>query len=320
MITHPSIELLSHNFSRTDVFVVVYCVVDDWMKQRYGSSNAPRRHRGPGPHEFADSEVLTVLLVGELCHCPRERAWLRQVRSSYGWLFPALPEESRFSRRAQRARELLRVLRRAILFWADADLEPIRLLDSFPMPLCACYRIHQSTQPISGSGFAWNDSKKQFYFGLHPLLVVTATGFIDDLVLAPAHFHDTRTLAAYLDECQEQGRDISSQDWVADKGFCSRPLAAKAAELQGVFILARQKDYQKDQPPSFWQQLLDKVRKPIEGIISVLSGCFGVARMLVRTDIGLYRRTQAKAAAFSLARYFNAVLGTEPMNIARYAV
>jgi hypothetical protein len=34
----------------------------------------------------------------------------------------------------------------------------------------------------------------------------------------------------------------------------------------------------------------------------------------------LYRRTQAKATAFSLARYFNEVLGIAPMNIARYAV
>ena len=38
------------------------------------------------------------------------------------------------------------------------------------------------------------------------------------------------------------------------------------------------------------------------------------------TDLGLYRRTQAKATAFALARYFNRVLGLEPLNIARYAV
>jgi hypothetical protein len=31
--------------------------------------------------------------------------------------------------------------------------------------------------------------------------------------------------------------------------------------------------------------------------------------LLVRSDIGVYRRTQAKATAFSLARYFNDVLG-----------
>src|SRR3989442_662727 len=135
MITHPSLHVLSGTFSREDLFLVGYCVVDDWMHARFGSANAPRARRGPGEAEFSDAEVLTVLLVGELCHCPRERAWLRQVRASYPALFPHLPEDSRFARRAQGARELLRHLRQAILAWADADASPFRILDSFPLPL-----------------------------------------------------------------------------------------------------------------------------------------------------------------------------------------
>src|SRR5262249_11390767 len=155
-------------FSREDLFLVIFCVVDDWMRTRFGASNAPRRRRGPGRHEFSDAEVLTLLLVGELCHCHRERAWLRQVRASYLALFPALPEDSRFSRRAQQVRGLLGQLRQAILFWADADLEPIRLLDSFPLPLCACYRIRQSSWPISSATFGFNASKRQYFYGLRP--------------------------------------------------------------------------------------------------------------------------------------------------------
>ncbi len=65
MITHPSLSLLSTSFSRADLFLVVYCVVDDWTKSRFHSSNAPRR-RGPIADEISDAEVLTVLLVGEL--------------------------------------------------------------------------------------------------------------------------------------------------------------------------------------------------------------------------------------------------------------
>jgi hypothetical protein len=53
-----------------------------WMTlliKKYGSSNLPRETQAP---DFTDSEVLTVMLVGELCHAPREEAWLRQVRAS----------------------------------------------------------------------------------------------------------------------------------------------------------------------------------------------------------------------------------------------
>ena len=194
------------------------------------------------------------------------------------------------------------------------------LLDSFPMPLCACYRISQSSQPISGSGFAFNSSKQEYYFGLHPGLIVTESGYIEDLILAPACFSDVAWLEAYLDECLEANRDIAGQEWIMDKGFVSKLLKQRAKHLLNVALLARQRDYKK-KPADFWQKLLDRLRKPIEGIISVLTENFGVEHMLVRSDIGLYRRAQAKATAFSLARYFNAVPGIEKqMNIARYAV
>ena len=319
MVSHPAPSLLSDTFSRTDLFTAVFCLVDDWMKERFAQANAPRKRRGPRPDEFTDSEVLTIVLVGELCHCQRERAWLRQVRASYAHLFPRLPEDSRFARRAERARELLRDLRRSILFWADADREPLRILDSFPLPLCACYRIRQSGLPITGSTFGYNASKRSFFFGLHPGLLLTGSGYIDDLFLAPGNCNDAPLLAAYLDECAEQGRDLSGQEWYTDKGFVSRALKRAAMERLGVNLLARPRQ-KKGEEVTFWQQLQDRIRKPIEGVLSVLVGCLGIEQMLVKTDIGVYRRTQAKATAFSLARYFNHLLDIEPMNIARYAV
>ena len=319
MLAHPAVLSLSHTFSRTDLFLVVYCLVDEWMHQRFGTSNAPRQRRGPRPDEFADSEVLTILLVGELCQVTRERAWLRQVRASYAALFPHLPEDSRFARRAQALRELLRALRASILGWASEDVQPVRILDSFPLPLCACYRIRQSSLPISGSSFAYNSSKCEYYFGLHPGLLLTEHLYIDDLFLAPGYLADVDLLTAYLDECIELGRDVSAQEWIGDKGFVSQALKQAAQDLLGLTLLIRQRDYKGRFVP-FFQQVLDKLRKPIEGVISVLTENLGLEHILVRTDIGLYRRTQAKATAFSLARYFNDVLGIAPMNISRYAV
>jgi hypothetical protein len=319
MFAHPAVLSLSHNFSRTDLFLIVYCLVDEWMHACFGGSNAPRKRRGPRTEEFADSEVLALLLVAELCQVKRERAWLRQVRASYGRLFPKLPEDSRFARRAEGVRELLRHFRAAVLGWVGEDVHPVRILDSFPMPLCACYRIRQSSMPISGSSFAYNSSKCQYYFGLHPGLLLTERGYIDDLFLAPGYLADPDLLQSYLDECIEQERDLSGQEWIADKGFVGKALQEAAKTLLGLTLLVRQRDYQGRFIP-FFQHLLDKLRKPIEGVLSVLTENFGLEHLLVKTDIGVYRRTQAKATAFSLARYFNEVLGIAPMDIARYAV
>jgi hypothetical protein len=319
MLTHPSLDLLSGKFSRADLFLVVFCLVDDWMQSRFGSSNAPRRRRGPNPNEFSDAEVLTVLLVGELCHCSREQAWLRQVRASYHALFPRLPEDSRFSRRAERARELLRHFREMVLFWADADLEPLRILDSFPAPLCACYRMRQSSLPLTQATFGRNPRKRIFYYGLRPGLLITCSGFVLDLILAPGNCNDTPLLAHYLDECVEEGRPLAGQTWIMDKGFLNAPLARWAWERLGLRLVAREKE-QSGEPPRASQLALDQVRRIVETILAVFTECLGVEHMLVKTECGVYRRTQAKATACALARYFNRVLNCDPLNWARYAV
>jgi hypothetical protein len=66
--------------------------------------------------------------------------------------------------------------------------------------------------------------------------------------------------------------------------------------------------------------MIDKVRKPIEGVISILTESFGIEHILARTDLGIFRRVQAKATAFSLVKYFNLAIGKENANIASYAV
>lgn len=298
MIIHPSLDLLCPDFSRDDLFLVVYCMVDDWMKMRFGSSNMPRSHRGPGPDDFTDSDAMTVLLVGELCHCLRERAWLRQMRANHLSLFKNLPEDSRFSRSAQMVRTLLTAMRRAILCWADVDIQPIRILDGFPMPLCACYRIRQSTLPISGGGFGRNSSKKIWFYGLHPTVLMTASGFIDDIFLAPGWCRDVPTLAGYIDGCVETGRGVTGQTRVMDKGYVGKPIADWARKNLGLNLLARQRD-KPGEEPSYCQTMIDKVRKPIEGVISVMTECFGIEHVLARTDWGVFRRVQAKATAFT---------------------
>jgi hypothetical protein len=126
-------------------------------------------------------------------------------------------------------------------------------------------------------------------------------------------------LTAYLDECIKTGRDVRGQEWIGDKGFVSAALKKAASKLLGLTLLIRQRDY-KGRFVGFIQHLLDKLRKPIEGVISALTENFGLEHILVRSDLGLYRRTQAKATAFSLARYFNEVLGVKPTDVARYAV
>ena len=303
MFAHPSLTLLSESFSREDLFLVVFCLVDDWMHQRYQSSNLPRQ-AGPPP-TCTDSELLTITLVGELCGVARERAWLRQVRASHRALFPQLPEDSRYARRLQHLRHALRAFREQLLRWADADLDPHRILDSYPLSLCACYRIRGSNQPVEGSSFGYCASKREFYFGLRPQVLATFSQYLVDLILAPGNCPDVKALALYLDYCAEAELSLWGQTWLVDFGYRSKKVEDHARRWHGLTLLVGQ--------PAEW-------RRPIEGILSVLCQLFHLEDVLATTGIGLYRRFQAKITAFNLGRYFNHVLGREPLDLARYAV
>jgi hypothetical protein len=333
MITQTALQLLSHNFSREDLFCTLFVLVDDWMKQNYQSDNLPRKTLKP---EFTDAEVVTILLVGELCQSSRERAWVRQVHASYRHLFPLMPEASRFSRRAELVIPLVVAFRKQVLHWADADLAPTRILDSFPLPLCANYRTFQSTIPISGETWGYCASKKEYYFGLHPLALTTEDGFIDEVFLAPGNMADSDLLDHFLSQCEREKKPISGQVWVGDKGFVSKARQRWAKAILGVDLQIRTRDYgqkcseylRKRDPLApfhvgivpFYQRLLDYIRHPIEGFLSVLTRNYHLADMLVKTDRGIYRRVEAKIAAFNLARYFNLVLGKSLSDVARYAV
>jgi hypothetical protein len=148
---------------------------------------------------------------------------------------------------------------------------------------------------------------------------MTCSGFVLDLILAPANCNDTPLLAHYLDECVEVGRDVAGQTWIMDKGFLNAEIAQWAKERLGLTLLARRKE-PKGALKSAWQATLDRVRKPVETVLSVLTECFGLEHLLVKTECGVYRRTQAKATALTLGRYINRVLNLEPLNLARYAV
>ena len=173
--------------------------------------------------------------------------------------------------------------------------------------------------PIFSATFGHNERKRLFCYGLRTGILLTCSGFVVDLILAPGNCNDSHMLANYLDECVEADRSLVGQAWVMDKGFRNRAIVAWAKQRQGLDPLPRQQD-PADSPPSYWQLTLDRVRKPIEGVISFHTECLGIEHTRAKTDWGLYRRVQAKATAVALARYFNRTLGLEAMNFARYAV
>ena len=81
-----------------DILLHVFCLVDDEMK----ALDLPRlRRRGPRP-TLADSEVITIELVGEFWGLDKDRDLVRHFRRYHAAEFPALARVHRttFARQA----------------------------------------------------------------------------------------------------------------------------------------------------------------------------------------------------------------------------
>jgi hypothetical protein len=118
-----------------DTFIIaVFCLIDDMLNPLLGARRL--RQRGPAP-VLADSEVLTVEVVGEYLGLVQDRALYGYFRRHYRHFFPALRRVHRatFVRQAANLLQVKERLWQALL--ATVTHAPgLALVDSFPLPVC----------------------------------------------------------------------------------------------------------------------------------------------------------------------------------------
>jgi hypothetical protein len=122
-----------------DFIIAVFCVVDEAITR---TSNGRRlRQRGPAPL-LADSEVVTMEVVGEYLGLAQESALFAYFRRHYAHYFPAL----RSLHRTTFVRQAANLWRLKELVWQEAleqlPHDPaVAIADSFPLPVCQFARI-----------------------------------------------------------------------------------------------------------------------------------------------------------------------------------
>jgi hypothetical protein len=116
------------------LIVATYCRIAEALPTVLGEQ--PLRRRGPAP-KLADTEVLTLEVVGAFLGLDQDQAIFDYVRRHDGAWFPALRHIHRttFARQAANLWAVKERLWRA--FVARVPHDPaVRLVDSFPVPVC----------------------------------------------------------------------------------------------------------------------------------------------------------------------------------------
>ncbi len=120
-----------------DFIVTTYCLMDETISTILGGRRL--RQRGPQPI-LADTEMLTMEIVGEFLGYSQDQAMYQYFRRYYAHFFPALGHIHRttFVRQAANLWALKDRLWHHLVAQERAD--PVALVDSVPIPVCAFAR------------------------------------------------------------------------------------------------------------------------------------------------------------------------------------
>lgn len=152
----------------------------------------------PGaPPRMADSEVLTLLLIGQW-RGSSERALLRWAAIELPGYFPVLLSQSAFNRRVRRLGPVCVQLLLRLATLLGAVTSPYQVVDTTPVPLARQCRGERHRLFADEAAVGRGGSDHHFYYGCALLLGVAADGPITGFVLGPATTQDRWLLDSLL--------------------------------------------------------------------------------------------------------------------------
>ena len=166
--------------------VSVFTFTDDWFQQ-----TAPRlRQRGPQP-TLADSEVLTIEVVGAFLGLETDKETFLYFRRHWAHFFPKLTEVHRttYARQSANLWMVKALVWQALL--RHIELDPgFSVIDSFPVPVCRFARATYCRRLRPYAAYGHDEVARQKFFGLRAHLRISWPGVITDFELAPANVHE----------------------------------------------------------------------------------------------------------------------------------
>ena len=286
------------------LIIVVFCVVDDLVRDLCRERRL--RQRGPPP-VLADSEVLTVEIVGEFLGLDTDRGLHAHFRRHLGHLFPRLRQVHRttFLRQAANLWAVKETLWRRLAATAGHD-PVVTLIDSMPVPVCRFARAHRCRSLRGLSAFGHDPAAHQTYYGLRLHLLVAWPGVITEATLAPANEADLAVAPQLL---------AGLVGWaLGDKGYWS-PVTRAELATGGLDLIAPPRG--KNPRAERWPAWLVQARRRIETVLGQLTERYHAKRVRARDEWHLLARGLRKLASHTLAVLLCQRAGLDPLAFAQ---
>lgn len=288
-----------------DTFIIaVFCLVDDAVNEVLAGRRL--RQRGPQP-ALADSEVLTMEIVGEYLGLCQDVALFRHFRRHHPHFFPALKRVDRttFVRQAANLWRLKERVWRQVLTTIGYD-PSLGLVDSFPLAVCRFARAPRCRRFRGEAAFGKDLLIRQTFYGLRVHMRVAWPGVITSFGLAPANVHE-QELVPYL-AAGTQGLLLGDRNYWA-------PALKEALRKTGVELLAPYRWASRDPQPRL-SRFLNNLRRRIDTVFSQLTDRYQVKRLWARDMWHLVSRLLRKVLSHTIAFLLNQRAGHSPMRLA----
>lgn len=282
-----------------DLILRVFCVVDDSLKE-LGLENT--RSRGPQP-TLADSEVITIEIVGEFLGLDADRNLFRHFRSHHADAFPKLLCICRttFVRQAANLWRVKRRLQRHLALRLTNGAA--WLIDSLPLHVCRFARATFCKRFAGQAAYGKDHVLRQTFYGFRLHLRCSLDGVILEYDLAPANESDVAMARQFDLPAGSVG--------LGDRNYWSPDLFEELARA-GVRLLAPYKTRTHDPDPARSARLR-ATRWIIETVFGQLAERFSVKKIRARDLWHLAHRTIRKVLGHTVAIWLAALSGHPPL-------
>jgi hypothetical protein len=285
-----------------DFIVHIFCETDNFMKK----SCPPRRLRTRGPlPQLADSEVLSMEIVGEFLGLEKDKAIFDFFKRFYRHYFPKLTCRVSLARHAAKLWAVKQTLFQHITRrFADTVL----VLDSVPITVCKFVRA-KNCQLFKGVAAYGKELGNQTFYGFRLHVKINSVGMIQAFNLAPANVHDIHMVGELT--TGDQGLLLG------DRAYLSEPLKQELLAHQGLELSVPTKYGQPTDLDRAQVRARKRTRRLIETVGSQLVERLKIKRMWARDIWHLTNRMYRKVLAHTFSVMFCLREGLSPLSFSK---
>lgn len=288
-----------------DFIISVFCIIDDELKKMLNGKKLRMRGRLP---QQADSEVITMEVVGEFLGIDCDKSIWEYFKSHWKHFFPRIPDRSNFVRQAANLHAIKRVLQEGLAINLGCHADSLHLIDGLPMPICKFARAYFSKVFQGDAAYGYCATKKERYYGFRGHLVINSTGVITAATFTAANIDER-------DVCPELVAKIRGL-LIGDKGFMRPELRTELA-MNGLFLQTPLRGNMKDDRSKGFLRWMTSTRRLIETVIGQLAERFHIEKVWARDLWHEASRFWRKILAHTVCIRLSINVGNEPLQFER---